>query len=64
MCKMQLSESQKKKIIAAVINSDKVIEVIHKLSTAIAPAIEALLQVIQQAIKEELSKATEDSNND
>lgn len=64
MCKMQLSESQKEEIIAAVINSDEVIEVIHKLSTAIAPAIEALLQVIQQAIKEELSKATEDSNND
>lgn len=59
----ELSESQKEKIIAAVINSDEANELIHKLATTIAPAIGALLQVIQQAIKEELSKAMEDNDN-
>ena len=59
----ELSESQKEKIIAAVINSDEVNELIHKVATTIAPAIGALFQIVQQAIKEELSKATEENDH-
>ena len=59
----ELSESQKEKIIAAVINSDEANELIHKFATTIAPAIGALFQIVQQAIKEELSKATEENDH-